>query len=58
MTHVETPEERRQRYFRLARAAANTAAKTPLADVRGLYLNLAQSWTAMADEEPPDSTSH
>jgi len=58
MPHVETQEERRQRYLRLARAAADTAAKTPLREVRELYLDLAQSWTAMADEEGPGPTAH
>ena len=52
-SYVESPEERRERYLRLAKAAADTAAKTPLPEVRELYLNLAQSWSAMADEEPP-----
>ena len=56
--HVETPEERRQRYLRLARAAADTAAKTPLIEVRELYLNLAQSWAAMAEEDDGAPTSH
>jgi len=53
MSEVETPDERRKRYLRLAKAAADTAAKTPLPEVRELYLNLAQSWTTMADEDEP-----
>jgi hypothetical protein len=53
MSYVETPDERRKRYLRLAKAAADTAAKTPLPEVRELYLNLAQSWTTMADQDEP-----
>ena len=47
---VETPEERRARYLRLARAATDTAAKTPLPGAKEMYANLAQTWVAMADD--------
>lgn len=50
---VETPQERRARYLRLARAATETAAKTPLPAAKEMYVKLAQAWIAMADE--PDS---
>lgn len=47
---IETPEERRARYLRLARAATETAAKTPLPGAKEMYVKLAQAWVAMADE--------
>ena len=47
---VETPEERRNRYLRLARAATEAASKTPLPGAKGMYISLAQAWVAMADE--------
>jgi len=47
---VETPEERRARYLRLARAATDTAAKTPLPAAKEMYVKLAQAWVAMAEE--------
>jgi len=47
---VETPEERRARYLRLARAATDMAAKTPLPAAKEMYVNLAQAWVAMADD--------
>jgi hypothetical protein len=50
---VETPEERRARYLRLARAATDTAAKTPLPAAKEMYVKLAQAWVAMADEHDP-----
>jgi len=46
---VETPEERRDRYFRLARAAAEAAEKTPTPEARAMYLELAVSWSEMAE---------
>jgi hypothetical protein len=54
---VETPEERRARYLRLARAATDTAAKTPLPAAKEMYVNLAQAWVAMADD-PGLNTSY
>jgi len=50
---VETPEERRARYLRLARAATDTAAKTPFPAAKEMYVKLAQAWVAMADEHDP-----
>ena len=47
---VETPEERRARYVRLARAATYAAAKSPLPGAKEMYVKLAQAWVAMADE--------
>jgi formiminotetrahydrofolate cyclodeaminase len=47
---IETPEERRERYLRLARAAADAAAKIPTPAAREMYLQLARSWAAVADE--------
>jgi hypothetical protein len=47
---VETPDERRARYLRLARAASETASKTPLPGAKEMYVRLAQAWVAMADE--------
>jgi hypothetical protein len=46
---IETPDERRERYLRLAKAAADAAAKTPMAAPREIYLKLAHSWAAMAE---------
>ena len=48
---VETLEERRARYLRLARAATDTAAKTPLPAAKEMYVKLAQAWVAMAEED-------
>jgi hypothetical protein len=53
---VETPEERRRRYLRLARAATETAAKTPLHGAKEMYLKLADAWLAMADEHQRDES--
>jgi formiminotetrahydrofolate cyclodeaminase len=50
---IETSEERRARYLRLARAATETAAKTPLPAAKEMYVKLAQAWLAMADEHNP-----
>lgn len=47
---VESTEERRARYLRLAIAAAVTAAKMPIPKARQLYLSLAQSLKSEADE--------
>jgi hypothetical protein len=52
---VETAKERRARYLRLARAATETAAKTPLPGAKEMYVKLAQAWVAMADEHDPGS---
>ena len=51
---VETPEERRARYVRLARAATDAAAKSPLPGAKEMYVKLAQAWVAMADENDRD----
>jgi hypothetical protein len=50
---TESPEERRARYLRLARAATDTAAKTPLPAAKEMYVRLAQAWVAMAEEQYP-----
>ena len=55
---IETTEERRERYLRLAKAAAEAAAKTPMPAPREVYLKLAHSWAIMAEHheqltEPP-----
>ena len=47
---IETPEERRARYVRLARAATEAAAKSPLPGAKEMYVKLAQGWVAMAGE--------
>ena len=47
---IETPEERRARYVRLARAATEAAAKSPLPGAKQMYVKLAQAWVSMADE--------
>ena len=47
---IETPDERRARYVRLARAATDAAAKSPLPGAKEMYVKLAQAWVAMADE--------
>ena len=48
---IETAEERRARYVRLARAATDAAAKSPLPGAKEMYVKLAQAWVAMADED-------
>ena len=50
---IETSEERRTRYLRLARVATETAAKTPLPTAKEMYVKLAQTWLAIADEHDP-----
>jgi hypothetical protein len=50
---IETPEERRARYVRLARAASEAAAKSPLPGAKEMYVKLAQAWVAMADKNDP-----
>jgi len=47
---IESAEERRARYMRLARAASEAAAKSPLPGAKEMYVNLAQAWVAMAGE--------
>jgi hypothetical protein len=47
---IESSEERRARYVRLARAATDAAAKSPLPGAKEMYVKLAQAWVAMADE--------
>jgi hypothetical protein len=51
---VETPEERRERYLRLARAAADAAQKTPLPEERAAYLKFAISWSELAEDIPSE----
>jgi hypothetical protein len=46
---AEEPQERRARFLRLAIAAAVTAAKVPLPQVREAYLRLARHLRAEAD---------
>jgi len=50
---VESVQERRTRYTRMAIAAAAAAARAPLPEVRMAYLLLAESWSNLAkvDEE-------
>ena len=50
---IESSEERRARYVRLARAATEAAAKSPLPGAKEMYVKLAQAWVAMADEHEP-----
>ena len=62
---IESSDERRARYMRLARAASEAAAKSPLPAAKEMYIKLAQAWVAMADgddrnlempyDESPDS---
>ena len=47
---IETAGERRERYLRLAKAAAEAAAKTPLTAPREIYLKLAHAWASMAEQ--------
>jgi len=51
---IESPEERSARYLRLARAASEAAAKTPMPGAKEMYINLAQAWVAMAEEHDPE----
>ena len=46
----ETSQERRERFLRLAIAAAVTAAKIPIPKVRAAYLTLAQTLKSQADD--------
>lgn len=54
---IESPEERRDRYIRLARAAADAAEKTPTDEARAMYLKLAVSWAEMAEESSGDQAA-
>ena len=51
---IESSEDRRDRYMRLARAATEAAAKSPLPGAKEMYIRLAQAWVAMADESDLD----
>ena len=51
---IESSEDRRDRYMRLARAATEAAAKSPLPGAKEMYVRLAQAWVAMADESDLD----
>ena len=53
MALVESQEERRARYKRLAIAAAAAAARSPMAEVRTAYLLLAESWSNLAETDEP-----
>jgi hypothetical protein len=55
MQRAEAPEERRARFLRLAIAAAVTAAKVPLPQVREAYLRLARHLRAEADQTGEDN---
>jgi len=48
---VESAEERRARYTRMAIAAAAAAARAPLPEVRMAYLLVAESWSNLAKVE-------
>jgi len=50
MALVESREERRERFLRLANAAASTAAKMPLPNLRLEYLQLSENLKSEADE--------
>jgi hypothetical protein len=49
MSLMETAEERRARFLRLAIAAAVTAAKVPLPRFKAAYLKVAQNLRSEAD---------
>jgi len=49
MALIETAEERRARFLRLAIAAAVTAAKVPLPKLKAAYLRFAQNLRSEAD---------
>ena len=49
MSLIETPEERRARFLRLASEAAQIAAKMPLAAIRLRYLELSETLKSEAD---------
>ena len=48
---LESEDERRARYKRLAIAAAAAAARAPIASVRTAYLIIAESWSNLAHSE-------
>ena len=50
----ETREERRAHFLRLAIAAAVTAARIPIPNVRTAYLRLARTLKSQADEPADD----
>ena len=50
MALVESKEERRARFLRLAIAAASIAAKMPLPNFRLRYLQISQNLKSEADE--------
>ena len=52
---AEAPDQRRARFLRLAIAAAVTAAKVPLPQVREAYLRLARHLRAEADQTRDDN---
>jgi hypothetical protein len=56
MSLMETAEERRARFLRLAIAAAVTAAKVPLPKFKAVYLKFAQNLRSEADRLESDST--
>jgi len=49
MSIIESPDERRARFLRLAKAAISAAAKTPLPKLRLAYLKIAQHMRREAD---------
>jgi hypothetical protein len=51
---TETPQQRRDRFLAYASAARVTAFKTPDPDGKRAWIEIARSWTAMANEIPPD----
>ena len=48
---VESPQERKARYQRLAIAAAAAAARVPTAEARAAYLILADTWSNLAKDD-------
>jgi hypothetical protein len=52
---VESPEERKARYQRLAIAAAAAAARVPTAQARSAYLILAETWSSLAKADDPQA---
>ena len=57
MSLIETPEERRARFLRLASEAADTAAKIPVLSIRLRYLELSESLKAEAEQVTDELTS-
>jgi hypothetical protein len=55
MSFIESQEERRARYKRLAIAAAAAAARTQVPEVRTAYMLMAESWSDMAEADAPDA---